>query len=70
MRYDGNYTSCYTFHTTSKSWYDAVSECKKEIDISHLVSIGDSKEQDYLVDLIRQNTSKSFLVPKIIFSNY
>ncbi|XP_061164318.1 MAM and LDL-receptor class A domain-containing protein 1-like [Saccostrea echinata] len=47
-----NTTSCYTFHATPKSWYNAINECKKESYGGHLASITDQMEQDYLVNLI------------------
>lgn len=47
-----NTTSCYTFHTSPMSWYDAINECKKQSYNGHLASISDQQEHDYLVNLI------------------
>ncbi|XP_062612115.1 uncharacterized protein LOC134273914 [Saccostrea cucullata] len=50
-----NTTSCYTFHTTPMSWYNAIDECKKESYGSHLASVTDQIEHDYLVNLIQSD---------------
>ena len=52
---DGNTTSCYTFHVSPASWYDAVKTCKSEGLSSHLVSINSGKEQQVLVDTIQND---------------
>lgn len=52
---DGNTTSCYTFHVSPASWYDAVKTCKSESLSSHLVSINSGKEQQVLVDTIQND---------------
>ena len=52
---DGNKTSCYTFHISPASWSDAVKTCKSESIDSHLVSVESQKEQQVLVDTIRND---------------
>ena len=52
---DGNVTSCYSFHVSPASWYDAVKTCKSESIDSHLVSIDSQKEQQTLVDIIHND---------------
>ncbi|KAL5011535.1 hypothetical protein ScPMuIL_010086 [Solemya velum] len=52
QRVQGNYTSCYNFHINPQTWYEAVKACKREWPMSHLVSINNDTEQDYLLNLI------------------
>lgn len=60
-----NTTSCYTFHSSPMSWYDAIDECKNQSYNGHLASITDQQEQDYLVNLIMSdigNIISTFLI--------
>ena len=56
---DGNTTSCYTFHVSPASWYDAIRTCKSESIASHLVSVNSRKEQQVLVDTIQNDAGMS-----------
>lgn len=56
-----NTTSCYTFHSSSMSWYDAINECKKQSYNGHLASISDQQEHDYLVNIIMSDIG-NFLI--------
>jgi len=61
----GNVTSCYTFHVTPRSWYDAAAVCKSEAPNSHLVSVNSKLEQDFLVDVIQITPCKNFIFIKM-----
>lgn len=56
-----NTTSCYTFHSSPMSWYDAINECKKQSYNGHLASISDQQEHDYLVNIIMSDIG-NFLI--------
>ncbi|XP_052778688.1 MAM and LDL-receptor class A domain-containing protein 1-like [Mya arenaria] len=53
----GNVTSCYSFHITPRSWYEAVDECKSEASNGHLVGINSELEQQFLVDAMQTNAA-------------
>ncbi|KAH3816561.1 hypothetical protein DPMN_118079 [Dreissena polymorpha] len=55
----GNDTSCYTFHITALSWYEAVKVCKSEAPNGHLVSVNSRKEQEFLVDTIQTDSGNN-----------
>lgn len=64
-----NTTSCYTFHSSPMSWYDAINECKKQSYNGHLASISDQQEQDYLVNLIMSDIGNIFSIFLIFIFN-
>lgn len=56
-----NSTTYYTFHTQASSWYEAQAACKKESPYSHLVSVGSSEEQQFIVNALKSSEGRQHL---------
>ncbi|XP_048240727.1 perlucin-like protein isoform X2 [Haliotis rufescens] len=54
-RKGANSSSCYTFHTTPKSWYKSALSCRQEGATSRLVWVTSQEEQDFIVNTTKQH---------------